>query len=111
MTTNTKAMLLALSPFLSLFIGGFFFIPPLILWAVWKDEDPEIDALGKRVINAQISWFLWVVVATILLFFIIGVILLPLVMILWFIYTLVRALACNNGDLSYKFPLTIKFLS
>lgn len=111
MTTNTKAMLLALSPFLSLFFGGFFFIFPLVLWLIWKDTDPDIDALGKRVVNAQISWFLWVFISTLLCALVIGFILLPVVFIVWFIYTLIRGLDCNKGDYSYRFPLSLRFIS
>lgn len=111
MTTNTKAVLLALSPFLSLFIGGFFFIFPLILWFVWKDTDPVIDELGKRVVNAQVSWFLWIFIAGLLWAALIGIILLPIATIMWFIYTIIRAINCKKGDYSYKFPLVIRFLS
>ncbi len=111
MNTNTKAMLLALSPLLSFLIGGLFFVPPIILWAIWKDQDPAVDALGKRVLNAQISWFLWMTVAFLLCFVVIGFVLLPILGLVWLILTIVKGIACNNGDFSYKFPLTINFLS
>lgn len=111
MNTNTKAMLIALSPLLGFLIGGFFFVPPIILWAIWKDQDPAVDALGKRVVNAQISWFLWFLAAGILCFVLIGIILLPILSLVWLILTIVKAIACNNGDMSYKFPLTINFIS
>ena len=86
---------------------------PLIIWLIKKAESPAIDAVGRNVLNFQISWTIWFVVSIILV--VVGSclfvpIILPFAVgIAWVVYVILGAVSASKGE-SYKFPLTIKML-
>ena len=82
---------------------------PLIIWLIKKPESPAIDAAGRNVLNFQISWTIYGVIAGLSLFFCVGAFLLPAVVIAWVIFTILGAVKASNGE-TYAFPLTIKML-
>lgn len=98
-------------------LAGFVFpfgniLAPLIVWQVKKAELPGLDPVGKEVMNFQISYMIYGVVATI-----IGVVgsciyvpvALPfIVAIAWLILTILGGVKAGNGE-AYVFPATIKF--
>lgn len=117
MNTNSKVVITAVSPLatlLSMGIPGLNIIAPLILWLVWKDEDPELNAAGKVILNSQISWFIWLVIAFAigipLSFILIGIVIIVVMFLLWLIFTIMQAVKMSNGNYSYKMPMTISFL-
>lgn len=117
MNTNSKVVITSVSAFASLLTGtfpGVNVIAPLILWLVWKDEDPEFNAAGKVILNSQISWLIWLLISFfvcgILTFILIGFILMWLLPLLWIIFTIMQTVRMSNGDYSYKMPMTISFL-
>lgn len=93
-------------------IGGlcFTFLVPLIMWLVKKDESPFIDHHGRQAMNFQISMFIYAVVAFILIFFVVGIILFPLVILLDFVFAIVAGVKAYNGEY-YKIPIAIPFFS
>lgn len=84
-------------------------IAPLVIWLVKKDELPGIDAEGRKVLNFQISYAIYMVLAGLSMFACIGVLLFPAVMIVWLVFTIIGAVKASNGE-DYKFPMTIKML-
>lgn len=70
---------------------------PLVLWLIKKDTEPEVDAEGKRVLNFQISWTIWMFVSC-------GFGVLP-----WIIILLVAILKAANKE-PFKHPLTLDLL-
>lgn len=114
--TANLALLTALSPLVSILTGGILFniLIPLILWLVWKDQNPRVDKVGKNVLNSQISWLIWNLIAGIisgiLMFIFIGFITIFIVPVLWIIFSIVHALKVSNGEDDYVMPVTIRFL-
>ena len=91
-------------------------VGPLIIWLIRKQESPYLDAVGKRVLNFQISYSLYGFVAATLIgllwWLVIGLFLVPLYVIIavaWLLFTIIGAMKENNGE-AYEFPFVIKFL-
>ncbi len=117
MSPETKSTLLGLSPLSSLVSGtipGLNIIVPLVLWLVWKDENPQLAQIGKNILNSQISWTIWIIIATaislVLVLILIGVVLIYVAPILWLIFTIINAVKVCNGETNYVMPMTITFL-
>lgn len=85
-------------------------IGPLIVWLIKKDEMPLVNEQGKEALNFQISMTMWMFVAFLLIFVLIGFLLLPALALAHLILTIIGAVRANNGE-TYHYPLTIRFLS
>ncbi|MBF0812188.1 MULTISPECIES: DUF4870 domain-containing protein [Staphylococcus] len=83
-------------------------IAPLIIWLIKRDESPFVDRAGKNYLNFLLSYLIWITVATIAIFIIIGIIILPILVLLNFIFTIVAAVKAYNGE-DYLPPLSIRF--
>ena len=90
-------------------------VGPLIIWLIRKQESPYLDAVGKRVLNFQISYSLYGFVAATLIgllwWLVIGLFLVPLYVIIavaWLLFTIIGAMKESNGE-EYEFPFVIKF--
>lgn len=84
-------------------------IVPIIIWSMKKDEMPMVDAHGKEVINFQISFSIWVFVAAIFVFILIGIPLLIGLVVMQVILIIIAAIKADSGEL-YRYPLTIRFI-
>ena len=91
--------------------GIFFFIfPPVIIWLLKKETVKDMNKHTVDVINFQISMFIYLVIAGILTFIVIGI---PLAIFLGFfglIMVLINTIKVINGT-PYKYPLSLKILS
>lgn len=85
-----------------------FLIAPLIIWLIKRDESPFVDRAGKNYLNFLLSYLIWITVASIAIFIIIGIIILPILLLLNFIFTIVAAVKAYNGE-DYLPPLSIRF--
>ena len=90
-------------------------VGPLIIWLIKKQESPYLDAVGKRVLNFQISYSVYGFAAATLIgllwWLIIGLFLVPLYVIIavaWLLFTIIGAMKESNGE-TYEFPFVIKF--
>jgi uncharacterized Tic20 family protein len=96
---------------LTLHLSNFISFPviPLIIWALKKDENSEIDRQGKDVINFQISMMIYIFVSALLVVFIIGIVLL---LLLGFYITIITIINSTRVvmEQNYKYYLTIKFV-
>ena len=106
--TKRWAVLLHLSTLLGLVSFGFGLIVPIVLWQWKKTELPAIDAHGKVVANAILSYFAYSVLAFILLFVLIGFVLFWVLGILFILYPLIGAVKASKGEV-WPYPLCFKF--
>jgi uncharacterized protein len=117
------AMFLHLSALAGLIIG-FFFLGPLILWLVKKDESPFVDRHGRTALNFHLSVLVYMVAAGLLMLVVavatlgIGLLVLLPVFIIVAIAAMVAVIAlpivaCLRAQAGqeYTYPLSIRFLS
>ena len=84
-------------------------IVPVVIW-VWKRSgDSRIDYQAIDVINFQITMWLAMIVAGISVFYLIGLMLLPIIGIFICVVTLKNTLKVAQGQ-SYHYPYTLKIL-
>ncbi|WP_018933093.1 DUF4870 domain-containing protein [Gracilibacillus lacisalsi] len=96
-------MLIYLLSFFTAIIG------PLIIWMIKRDESAFIDFHGKEYFNFFISFTIYSIVSGILVVLLIGFVLLPIVAVLAFIFTLIALFKAFNGE-EYRIPLVIRFI-
>lgn len=84
-------------------------IAPLILWLVKRTESPLLDCTGKEVVNFQISFTIYAAIAGVLCFVLIGLLILPVIFILWIVFMVIAAVKTGNGE-DYRYPATIRLL-
>ncbi|WP_208590626.1 DUF4870 domain-containing protein [Gracilibacillus suaedae] len=96
-------MLIYLLSFFTAIIG------PLIIWMIKRDESAFIDFHGKEYFNFFISFTIYSIVSGILVLLLIGFVLLPIVGVLAFIFTLIALFKAFNGE-EYRIPLVIRFI-
>lgn len=84
-------------------------IGPVIVWAIKKQDDPFVDFHGKEAVNFNISFLIYAVVSAILILLLVGVILLPVVLLTWFVLVIVGAVKAGAGEY-YRYPFTIRWV-
>jgi hypothetical protein len=92
-----------------MFVGIPSIVGPLVTWAIKKD-DPYVDYHGKEAMNFNISFFIYAAVSAVLILVAIGLLLLPIVGLTWFVLVIVGAVKASNGE-HYRYPLTIRFIN
>ncbi len=119
MKTSQWAIIFHLSGFLGLIapIPLVNILAPLVLWLMKKADSPELDAVGKEVLNFQISYFIYTialgVIGSILTIILVGFLLyllIPVVVVAWIVLMIIAAVKTSNGE-AYRYPLTIRFLA
>lgn len=81
---------------------------PLVMWLTNKDEFPSVDEHGKQVANWLISSTIYIVISSLLILLLVGFVLLPVVLLLNFIFVIIGAVKAGNGEV-WQYPLSIKF--
>ncbi len=85
-------------------------IAPLVIWLIKRPASAYLDRVGKEVLNFQISYTIYAAAAGFLWwFFCIGLLVLPVILILWIVLMIVAAVKTSNGE-DYKYPFTIRLL-
>lgn len=92
-------------------VGGIFFgfVPALVGYLVLKDRGPFVNAHARTALNFQITMAIAYVVSLFLMLILIGYVTLFAVAIVILIFSIMAAVAANNGQ-SYKYPLTFEFV-
>lgn len=103
------AVAIHLSALIGLVIPLFNIVAPLILWLLKRPESTWIDGEGKRVLNFQISFTIYTLIAALCIFILVGFLLLPILGVVYLAFLVVGAIRASDG-ISYHFPLTIRFL-
>jgi len=113
--SRSWALAAHLSALLSLVVG-FPFVGPLVVYLVKKD-DPFVRRHAAEALNFNISVMIYAIVLGIatfvLIFFIIGFALIPVLILLaltWLILVCLDAAKAGQGQ-EYRYPLTIRFVS
>ena len=107
MPTTTERGLAALIYIISFFSA---IIGPLIIWLIQRSQSDFIDYHGKQYINFFISYAIYSAVASLTMFILIGFVLLPLVGLLMFIFTIIAAVKAYQGE-EYRIPFVIRIFT
>lgn len=100
--THLSALVGYLIPFANLII-------PLVVWLVKRHESADIDAVGREVVNFNLSMLLYAFVGVLLSFVLVGFLVLFALWVFGIVVTIIAALRANDGW-RYRYPLTIRFL-
>lgn len=88
----------------------FWFLSPLVIWLIFKDRSPLLDAQGRRALNWTISFFIYYFLAGMLTFVFIGFFFLGVLVILDCIFAIIGAVKAGNGQ-TWKYPMSIPFFA
>ena len=107
------AIIMHVMPFFGLVLIG-----PFIIWLIKKDESPYLRTQGANLLNFQLTTLLYAFISAVLILVLVGVLMLVLVgvLMLWllgiyyFILSIVGLVKAVDGK-TYRFPLSIGFLS
>lgn len=108
---KTMAMIGHLSAF-----AGFTGIPfanviaPLIIWQIKKDTMPFAAEQAKEALNFNITVSIAGIISAVLIFVVIGFVLLPIVMIVWIVFTIIAGIAASKGE-NYRYPFALRLVS
>lgn len=84
-------------------------IGPLVLWLLKRADSPYIDEHGKEVLNFNISWAIYGVIAGLSCLILIGFVIGPILFVAWIVFVIIGSMKASEGKL-YRYPLTIRFL-
>lgn len=85
------------------------YIVPVLMWLQGKESSAAIDVHGKHIINWMISLFIYVCIASILVFVGIGVFMLVALGIINLVFVIKGAIRASEG-IVWPYPMTIKFI-
>ncbi|WP_449060228.1 DUF4870 domain-containing protein [Planomonospora algeriensis] len=86
------------------------FLGPLVMYLVKRDESPYVRDQAAEALNFQLTLMVAYVVAWVLVFAFIGILLLPLIWIGSVVFMVLAAVSANRGE-SYRYPMSIRFVS
>src|SRR5699024_11125296 len=94
-----------------IYVTSFFttVIAAIIIWLLKREGSTFIDHHGKEYLNFAISYFVYGIVAAITVFVGIGVLLVPIVGLSAFIFTIIAAIKAYDGEF-YRIPLIFRVL-
>lgn len=92
-----------------MFLGIPAVIGPLVMWLIRRD-DPYTEYQAKEALNFNISFMIWGILAGLSILLLIGLILLPAVLITWFVLVIRAAIKTSAGE-DYRYPMTMRFVS
>ena len=95
---------------LASFIGIPSFVGPLIIYLIKKDESEYIAMEAREALNFQISMTIYVVISAVLCLVCIGYLLVPVVFLVWLVFTIIASIKASEG-IPYRYPLTIRMVS
>ena len=84
-------------------------IGPLVLWLIKRGESPYLDAHGKEVLNFNLSWTIYGIVAAILCLVFIGFIIGLILLVAWVVLVVIGSIKASEGKI-YRYPLTIRMI-
>ncbi len=113
--SRSWALAAHLSALLSLFVG-FPFVGPLVIYLVKKD-DAFVRRHASEALNFNLSVMLYAIVlgivTIVLIFFLVGLALIPVLIVLfvlWIVVVCLAAAKAGQGE-EYRYPLTIRFVN
>jgi uncharacterized protein len=106
---NQQAMFIQLAAFSGYIVPFGSIIVPIILWQVWKDNDPYVDRMGREGVNFQLTMALYYIICFLLFFILIGMVLIFFVMFFHLIFIIIGAVKTSQG-IEYRYPMIIRFI-
>lgn len=86
-----------------------FFLGPLILWLIKKNDAPFIDEQGKEAVNFQLTMLIAAIITTPFVFIIIGIPVMIIIGVLAIVFPIIAAVQTSNGE-HYRYPISIRFI-
>ncbi len=83
---------------------------PLLIWAIKKNDSAFVNENGINAINFQITWTILLLLAALSVIVLIGLLLLPLVAVAWFVLVIIAIIRASNDEV-YEYPLTLEIVS
>lgn len=92
-------------------LGGilFSFIPPLVIWLMFKERGRFVEEQAKEALNFQITLIIGYIVGAILTIVLIGVIIVLLVWLAAIVFGILAAVAANKGE-AYRYPFALRLI-
>jgi len=109
MSENSYIALMHISQLTGIIVPGLGFIAPVVLWAINKEANPQVNTVGRHIINFMVSMLIYYAVSVILCILLIGIPMLIALGIMHIVFVIIAAIKANNGE-PWKYPLTIEFL-
>jgi len=89
-------------------IGGF--LVPLVILLTKGKENDYVRRAAIESLNFWITGFIATFVAALTLLILVGFVLLPIVLLAWFVFPIIAGIKCNDG-VDYRYPFAIRLLS
>lgn len=83
---------------------------PLLVWMLKRDTSEYINEAGKKALNFNLAMTIYLIVAGLLCFVLIGIPIVVALVIAQVILTIIASVKTSNGEV-YEYPMTIKFLN
>ncbi len=109
MPRDVYLMLLHLAQFAGSLVPLAGLILPIVMWASYRRNDPEIDVHGRIVINWMLSLYCYLALSLLLCFVLIGIPLVAVVVICMIVFPIIGAVRASDG-VAWAYPLSIPFL-
>jgi uncharacterized Tic20 family protein len=109
MTEKNWALFAHLGTLVGFVIGFGNFIVPLVIWLSKKDESEFVTEHAKESLNFQLSVLLYVIIATLLSFVLIGIPILFGLIITDIVCVVIASMKADKGEF-YRYPITIRFV-
>jgi uncharacterized Tic20 family protein len=84
-------------------------VGPLIVWLIRRDTSALVDDQGKESLNAQISFTIYLLVAGLLCFVLIGFVLFPITYLVTLVLVIVAGVKANDG-VRYRYPMILRLI-
>jgi len=85
------------------------FLGPLIIWLIKKEDSPYVDRHGKEALNFQITISLAFIASGFLSLACIGIVLMPVVWVVDIIFCIIAAVKASRGE-EYRYPVSIRLV-
>ncbi len=86
------------------------FVGALVLWLVKRDESGFVADQTREALNFQITMAIAMVASVMLKFILIGILLVPILFIVNFVFCIIAAISASKGN-SYRYPFTLRLVS
>jgi uncharacterized protein len=104
--TKDECNMAMLAHLLGIFTG---FLGALVLWLTKKDSSEFVGEQAKEALNFQITMVIGLIACWMLVLLLIGIFLIPVLLIVNFIFCLLGAISASKGK-PYRYPFAIRLL-
>jgi uncharacterized protein len=85
------------------------FVPPLVIYLVFRQKSAYVASHAREALNFQLSILLYALISVILIIVLVGFLLLIAVGIAWLVLTILASVAASRNEM-YRYPFTIRFI-